>query len=119
VQLLVSRGFGSGRVHASIGVLRLGANKPLGTRSQFLITDTIGFAQLITVATSVIAQVTISESPFRQLDIPEFSRRSYQMSVGVQHAFGAYVAHAAFIENLITYENSADAGFAWGVSRRF
>lgn len=119
LQLLVSREFGSARVHATLGVLRLGANEPLGTRAQFLVTDTLAVAQRIGAATSAVAQLTISESPFRQFGQPEFSRRSYQMTFGIQHAFGAYVAHAAFIENLITYENSADAGFAWGVSRRF
>jgi len=27
--------------------------------------------------------------------------------------------YAALIENLLTYENSADAGLAWGIARRF
>src|SRR5439155_9200078 len=75
VQLLVSRGSDSRRLHASIGILRLGANKPLGTRAQFVITDTLGIAQRIGAATSAVAQLTISESPFRQLDIREFARR--------------------------------------------
>jgi hypothetical protein len=29
------------------------------------------------------------------------------------------IFHVAFIENVVTFENSADAGLQWGVSRRF
>ena len=28
-------------------------------------------------------------------------------------------ASTALIENVLTYENSADAGLAWGIARRF
>ena len=45
--------------------------------------------------------------------------RPYQLSVGAQHASRHYTFHVAFIENVITFENSADAGLQWGISRRF
>jgi hypothetical protein len=38
----------------------------------------------------------------------------------MQHRFGhAFIAWAALIENVLTYENSADAGLACGIARRF
>ena len=64
--------------------------------------------------------MTVSESPFRNVGIAEFNRRSHQLSIGMQRRVGrSFVAYAAVIENLLTYENSADFGIAWGVTRRF
>jgi Protein of unknown function (DUF3187) len=120
LQLMASRDFRSVRIHASLGMLRLGGDRPLGTRAQLLITDTVGISRLINPGTSVTMQLTVSESPFRNLGMAEFNRRSYQLSSGVQRRIGrSTVAYAAFIENLFNYDNSADAGFAWGISRRF
>jgi hypothetical protein len=120
LQLLASRDFARTRVHATLGVLRLGANRTLGTRAQVLITDTFGIAQLLSDRTSAVAQLTVSESPFRNIGLAEFTRRTYQLSVGMQRRIGrSFVAYAAIIENVLTYENSADAGVAWGVARRF
>lgn len=118
-RLIVTREAGAGRFNASFGVIRLGRNTALGTKSQVLITDTVGYARRMTDATAVVTQLTVSETPFRQYNLPELSRRSYQLSVGAQHAMRGFILHAAFIENLITYENSADAGLQWGISRRF
>ncbi|MEA2163051.1 MAG: hypothetical protein QOK37_1178 [Thermoanaerobaculia bacterium] len=120
VQLLATRDYGRSRIHASAGVLVLGHNGPLGTKSQFVITDSIGISSLIAGRTSATAQVTISQSPFRTIGAPELTRRSYQMTVGLQHAIGrSLIAWAGIVENLITYQNSADAGFVWGIARRF
>jgi Protein of unknown function (DUF3187). len=120
VQLLVTRDYGNSRVNASAGVLLLGHNGPLGTKSQFVITDSIGISHLIAGRTSATAQVTISQSPFRTIGAVELTRRSYQMTVGVQHAVGRNLtAYAGVVENLITYQNSADAGLVWGITRRF
>lgn len=120
VQLLATRDYGRSRVHASAGVLLLGHNGPLGTKTQFVITDSIGISHLIAGRTSATAQVTISQSPFRTIGAPELTRRSYQMTLGLQHAIGrSLTAYAGVVENLITYQNSADAGLIWGIARRF
>ena len=120
LQLLASRDFRTVRVHASLGVLRLGPNRPLGTRAQSVITDTVGVSRLINPRTAATVQLTVSESPFRNRGMAEFDRRSYQLSTGVQRKIGrSTVVYAAFIENLFNYDNSADAGFAWGVGRQF
>lgn len=120
LQLLASRDFGRTTVHATLGVLRQGSNRQLGTKAQALVTDTVGVSRLLSEKTSAIAQLTVSESPFRNIGIAEFGRRTYQLSAGTQHRIGrSMVVYVALIENVLTYENSADAGLAWGIARRF
>jgi hypothetical protein len=120
LQVLVTRDFGRSQLHGSLGIIRLGANRALGTKAQFLITDTVAATRLLTDRTSATLQLTVSESPFRNIGIHEFHRRSYQLTAGFQHALrGDFVVYTGVIENLLTYENSADAGMVWGVSRRF
>ena len=119
LQLAASRDFSRTRFHASVGVLRLGANRQLGTRAQLVVTDTVGISHLLSDRTSAVVQMTVSESPFRNVGIAEFNRRSHQLSIGMQRRIGrSFVAYAALIENLLTYENSADLGIAWGVTYR-
>jgi hypothetical protein len=120
VQLLATRDYGRSRVNASAGVLFLGHNAPLGLASQFVITDSIGISSLVALHTSATVQVTVSQSPFRKVGDPELSRRSYQLTAGVQHAFGqSLTLYGGIVENLITYQNSADAGLVMGVTHRF
>lgn len=120
VQLMATRDFGHTRLHASAGLLVLGPNAPLGLRSQLVITDSVGVTSLLAARTSATVQITISQSPFRGIGAPELSRRSYQLTAGLQHAFGqSLTAYAGIVENLITYQNSADAGLILGITRRF
>ena len=107
-----------GVLNASLGVLLLGADKPLGTKRATLLTDTVAFTHLLTKATAVTIQLTTSPSPFRDSGYTELKRRSNQLSTGFEHRIGPGMAfHVAFIENLFTFENSADFGFAFGVRR--
>lgn len=118
-ELVAARDFDRTRINASLAVVALGGNSALGLRRQYLIADTVGVAHRVSESTAVIAQLTVAESPFRQVDVPEFSRRCYQLSTGLQRQIGRYLVHAALIENVISFENSADAGLSWGISRRF
>lgn len=119
MQFLATRSFARTSVHGSMGVLFLGADRVIGTRRQAIVTDSLAVAHLVTDRTSTVLQVTVSETPFRQFRIPEFLRRSYQLTAGVQHELTHAVVHFGFIENLFTYDNSADVGIEWGISRRF
>lgn len=120
LQLLATRDYGTTRVHASAGLLFLGHNTPLALESQIVITNSVGVSRLLASRTSATVQLTISQSPFRGIGAPELTRRSYQMTAGVQHAFGSSVtAYAGIVENLVTYQNSADAGMVLGIARRF
>jgi hypothetical protein len=119
LQLLATRTFARTSLYGSMGMLFLGPDATLGTRRQAIVTNTIAVAQLVASRTSAVLQVTVSETPFRQLRIPEFLRRSFQMTAGVRHQFRGVTMHVGLIENLLTYDNSADAGIEWGMSRRF
>lgn len=120
VQALASRDFGRWLVHASLGVLLLGPNSSLGTRSQFLTTNTEGLSYLLNDRTAMTTQLTVSESPFRNMGMPELNRRSYQLTTGIKHEFGSTVTlYTGIVENLLNYGNSADIGMIWGISKRF
>ena len=120
VELMASRDFPNTRVHASIGMLRLGINRALGTPAQVLITDTVAISRMINARTAATVQLTVSESPFRRMGIAEFSRRSNQLSAGIRREIGrSLIVYAALVENLLNYENSADAGITWGLLKQF
>ncbi|HEV7426671.1 MAG TPA: DUF3187 family protein [Thermoanaerobaculia bacterium] len=120
LQLLATRDFGNTRINASAGLLFLGRNTPMALESQIVITDSIGISRLVTRQTAATVQLTVSQSPFRGIGAPELTRRSYQLTAGIQHAFGSgLTAYGGIVENLITYQNSADAGLVLGLSRRF
>jgi hypothetical protein len=120
LQLLATRDFGDTRINASAGLLFLGHDTPLALESQIVITDSIGISRLLASHTSATVQLTVSQSPFRGIGAPELARRSYQLTAGLQHAFGSgLTAYGGIVENLITYQNSADAGLVLGITRRF
>ena len=119
LQILATRTFARTSLHGSMGMLFLGPDSVLGTRRQAIVTNTLAVAQRVASRTSAVLQLTVSETPFRQLRIPELLRRSYQMTAGVRHQFRDVSIHLGLIENLFNYDNSADAGIEWGISRRF
>jgi len=83
-------------------------------------TNTIAASRMINERTSATVQLTMSESPFRHAGLAELTRRTNQLSAGFQRHVGqSMTAYVALIENLLNYENSADAALAWGVTRRF
>ena len=116
VQMLVSRELGRSRVHASIGVVRLGGDRVVGTRAQMVMSSTVAAARMIGERTSATLQITISESPYRHTGLAELTRRSNQLAAGIQRQLGrSTTVYVALIENALNYENSADAGLAWGI----
>ena len=120
VEMLLSRDVGRSRIHASVAVVRLSADRVFGTPAQMLTSSTMGASRMIGDRTAATVQLTISESPFRHSGLAELRRRSNQLSAGIQRQIGRSVtAYVALIENVLNYENSADAGLAWGFSRRF
>jgi uncharacterized protein DUF3187 len=120
VQLLGSRDFGHWRIHASLGVLLLGPNSSLGTKLQFLTTNTEGLSYLLNDRTGMTLQLTVSETPFRNMGMPELNRRSYQLTTGIRRRLGSTMTlYAGFVENLLNYANSADVGMICGISKQF
>lgn len=116
VEMLLSRDIGRSRLHGSIGIVRLAADRTFGTPAQILSSATIGAARLLNDRTSATVQLTVSESPFRNAGLAELGKRSNQLSIGVQRQVSrSMTAYVALIENVLNYENSADAGLAIGI----
>jgi Protein of unknown function (DUF3187) len=119
IQMLASRDFGRSRITASLGLLFLGPDPQLGTRFQFLKTSTEGVSYLLTDHTGVMIQLSVSESPLRNLGIPELNRLSYQLTSGIKHEIGAITLYAGLIHNMLNLRNSADVGMICGISKSF
>jgi hypothetical protein len=65
---------------------------------------------------SAIIQATVSESPFRDLDLPELAAVSIQASIGVKRMITPEsVLFVALTENIAHFDNTADIGvhLAW------
>lgn len=119
IQMLALSDFGRWQIHASLGVLLLGPNSVLGTRRQLLTTNTEAASYLLTDHTGLTMQLTVSESPFRNMGIAELNRRSCQLTTGIKHQVGTITLYTALIHNVLNLRNSADVGMIWGISRRF
>ncbi|HUJ15781.1 MAG TPA: DUF3187 family protein [Thermoanaerobaculia bacterium] len=120
VEMIVSRDFAKSALHVSTGVVHLGGDRVIGSDALIVVSGTIAGSRMISDRSSVVVQLTISQSPLRHLGPAELTHRSNQLSVGMQHQIGrTAILYVALIENVLNYENSADAGLAWGITRRF
>lgn len=104
--------------HAAFGVLRLGAH-PFGTPDQDLLSGMLAYERRLVPSLSGIVQLTVSESPYRPLNLQELSKAALQGSIGVKYRLGRTTWMAALTENLVHFDNTADVGFHFGVSRNF
>jgi len=120
VQLLASRYFRRSCVHASAGLVYLGAWDALGTKDQVRASAMAGYEHALGRRVSAILQATVSQSPFDRLDLEELSAVSYQASAGLKVAAGERgMLFVAFTENLVHFDNTADIGLHLGFSRGF
>lgn len=118
-QLLASSRLGGGWWHATFGVLRLGAHPVLGTPDQTILSGMLAYERPFKSSLSGIVQLTVSESPFRSLDVQELSKAALQGSAGVKYRLGRTTWIAALTENIVNFDNTADVGLHLGVSRNF
>ncbi|MCA1733314.1 MAG: DUF3187 family protein [Acidobacteria bacterium] len=116
-QILVTKNFDSACFHGAVGLVHAADSDVFGTDSQFLGTVMIGWEQMIGQRSSLVAQLTGSQSPFRTLDIEGLSDDAYLLNLGVkQQISSGAVAFVALSENLVHYDSSADIGFHVGVT---
>lgn len=120
VQALYGRFWAKSCLHASVGVLRLGPGRTLQTTSQTVVSGMVAYEHgIFNTRTSAIAQVTVSQSPFRDLHLAELGQLSLQTSLGLKCAFGSSrVLFVAVTENLVHFDNTADVGFHVGWTQR-
>ena len=107
-------------IHYSMGILRLGEWQLFDLPSQTLLSGMFGLTLRTSPSSSLIAQLTASQSPFFDLDLPELRAVSLQLSLGYKHAFSNSITlFGAATENIANFDNTADIGFHAGISVNF
>ncbi|MDX1500765.1 MAG: DUF3187 family protein [Thermoanaerobaculia bacterium] len=106
-------------VHGSLGLLSLGRSKRLGLSSQFLLSGMLGYEGALNPATSWLIQMTVAQTPFRELGLSALEEPSIQATVGVKRALGKSVVELGVTENFGSFNNAPDVGFHVGWTRNF
>ncbi len=107
-------------VHYSMGILRLGKWEYFGLSSQTLLSSMFGLELGTSPSSSVIVQLTASQSPFVDLDLPQLGKVSLQASLGYKHAIDhRIILFGALTENIVYFNNTADVGLHLGASLYF
>jgi hypothetical protein len=116
LQLLGTRYFRRSCMHAAVAVARLGESQLLD--DQTVVSAMLGFERALGRKTSFIAQTTLSQSPFGDLDIGELDDVSYLVDLGIKRGLSEKtVLFAAVSENVVNFDNSIDVGLHVGVTR--
>ena len=119
-QLLTTRYFSKACLHASIGVLRLGELEPLGLSSQVVTSGMVAYERSLGAKTSGLVQLTLSESPFRDLDLDELARASSQVTFGFKRVvWKTRVLFVGLTENVASFNSTADIGIHLGLTQIF
>ena len=67
-----------------------------------------------------LAQLTVSESPFRDLNLDELARVSSQVTLGFKKiVWSEHVLFLGLTENIASFNSSPDIGFHVGLTRIF
>jgi hypothetical protein len=121
MQALFSKYYRRACIHGSAGVLVLGRHDLLDLPSQTLLAGMIGYEHaFLSSRSALIAQLTLSESPFKSLNLDELASMSNQISLGLKWAFNPRsVLFLALTENIAHFDNTADLGFHLGWTLRF
>lgn len=110
----------SWRLHYSLGVLYLGEWPLFDLPSQLLFSGMTALEVMINPASALIAQLTASQSPFSDLDLPELGQVSLQLSLGYKcRLANGVMLFAALTENVAHFDNTADVGVHVGIGRVF
>jgi hypothetical protein len=116
VQVLGTRYFARSCIHAALAVARLGESQLLG--DQTVVSAMVGYEHALGSRTSVVAQGTISQSPYGDLDIRELDDIAYLVDLGVKRGLSEKtVVFAALSENVVNFGSSIDVGLHLGVTR--
>jgi hypothetical protein len=101
-------------------VTYLGEHTAYAVPSQTVVSVTAAYELGLSPVSSVVGQLTVSQSPLRSLNIPELAETNTQISLGYKRQVATRTAlFAAFTENIAHFDNTADIGFHLGISRAF
>lgn len=120
VQVHLTRYFERSCIHGSFGVLQLGDSEVFHLDSQTNFSGMLGYEYALGSTVSFIAQTTVSESPFRDLEIEELEDVAFLTDIGVKKGFSEHtVGFFAISENFLTFGSSADFGLHLGLTQTF
>jgi hypothetical protein len=115
-QLLATRYYRRSCLHAAVGVVHLGESQLLG--DQTLVSAMLGYEHAIGSTMSLVAQTTISQSPFGDLNVDQIDEVAYLVDLGIKKGLSEKtVVFAAFSENVVNLGSSVDVGLHFGVTR--
>lgn len=119
-QVLLARHLERWSFHGSSGIVFLGDSDRLGIGSQELFTASGTIERALGARTSLVAQLSASESPFGDLATSRVGLTAVQATFGVKRAVGhGYELFAAATENFENFTNTADINFHLGLARSF
>ncbi len=120
VQVQATRYFQKSCLHGSLGILSLGDAEKLAISSQTLLSGMLAYERLFTQKSTVLLQLTVSQTPFDDLELPLLSKNSIQATLGYKRALSAKtVLLFGFTENIQNFNNTADIGFHLGWTAAF
>ncbi len=116
LQVLSTRYFDRSCLHAAVAVSHLGESQLLG--DQTLFSAMLAYERAIGTKTSIVAQTTVSQSPFGDLKIGELDQIAYLVDLGVKRGLSERtVIFAAISENVVNLGSSIDVGLHFGITR--
>jgi hypothetical protein len=118
-QILATKYYTKSCLHGSVGLLYLGEIERLGVSEQVVISGMVAYERSLGAKTSGLIQVTLSQSPFDELDLEELAVVSSQVTLGFKRVIRESVLFVGLTENVAKFDNSPDIGFHLGLTRSF
>lgn len=118
VQLAAAR-FGHHHcLHLGVGAVYLGGSEAFHLDEELLLGGSIAWEHALGSSASFVAQVQVSESPFRDSGVEQLDDEQYLVDLALKRAFNDQaVFFFAVSENFVNFSNAADfgahAGFTW------
>lgn len=117
-QIHVTRYFDKSCIHASAGAMQLGESEVFHLDEQTLLSGMIGYERAPGSTLSLIGQLTVSQSPFQDLEIEGLDDVAFLVDFGVKKGFNEHlVGFLALSENFLTFGNTADFGLHLGFTQ--
>jgi len=100
-------------------VLYLGELEALDIDSQAVVSGMLAFERALGGRTSILAQATVSQSPFGDLELAKLDNITSQLTVGLKRVVGRQVLFFGLTENVANFSNSPDIGLHFGLTTTF
>jgi hypothetical protein len=93
--------------------------KRLALSPQTVFSGMLAYERVLGSRTSILGQVTLSQSPFGDLGLDRLDKVSMQVTLGLKRVIGKQVLLIGVTENVAHFDNSPDIGFHFGLTRTF